>query len=172
VKSDEVSTIIIDSLTSIQEYVKDDIFRQRVPMTGSRTPLITESNRDCGQLTEPEWGIYARYFATLITTLRTTGKIIVFTAHQETRQSETNQWQNTIALQGMMRYRFAAQFSDCIALVSKLEGFAPNEKVVRFFRTMPTSESDERGLKSSFNLPPVFDNPELLLEQLKETSCV
>ena len=167
-KSDEVETLVIDSLTSVQEYIKDDIFRQRVPNPGSRTPLITEDNRDRGQLTEPEWGIYARYLTTLITTLRIFPKIVVFTAHSESRQKgENGPWEDTIALQGMMRYKFAAHFSDCIELTCRTEGFGDKQKVVRKYRTLPSNDIDKRGLKTSFDLPPVFEDSEVLTKQFE-----
>jgi hypothetical protein len=169
-KSDEIDTLIVDSLTAVQEYVKDDIFRQRVEgQTRGRTKvMITEQNKDIGQLTEPEWGIYARYFTTLITTLRTFPKLVVFTAHSESRRKgENGPWEDTIAIQGASRYKFSAQFSDCIELVSITEGFGDSIKVKRTFRHLPASEIDQRGLKSSFSLPPVFEDPNLLLDQLK-----
>lgn len=166
-ESDQVDTIIVDSMSAVQEFIKNDIFRQRVPSPGSRVPLVTEATLDRANLTEPEWGIFARYLSTLVTSLRSTNKIVVFTCHQETRQNDQGMWQSTISLQGMMRFKFAGMFSDCIGLSVKVQGNPPNEKIVRTYRTLPTSDIDERGLKSSFDLPPVFNDPQLLLEQLK-----
>lgn len=173
-QSDEVDTIIVDSLTAIQEYVKDDIFRQRTgaqKMGGGAQVMITEQNRDRGQLTEPEWGIFARYFMTLVTTLRTFPKLVVFAAHSESRQKgDHGPWEETLSLQGAMRYKLSAQFSDCIELVTKTEGGFGNTPltVSRSFRTLPATEIDKRGLKSSFDLPPVFTDPQTLFKQLNE----
>ena len=169
--SPEIDTVIVDSLSSIQEYVKDDIFRQRTQpqRIGKSQFMITEANRDLGQLTEPEWGIYARYFTTLIVTLRTSPKLIVFTAHKESRQKgENGPWEECIALQGMMRYKFSAQFSDCIELSTKTEGFGKEQKVVRAYRTLPSSEINQCGLKTSFELPPEFNDSTLLLKQVNQ----
>jgi hypothetical protein len=162
-EDDTIKTIVVDSLTAIQIYARDDIFRQRVgpQKMGQSSVMINDTNRDRGQLTEPEWGIFSRYFDTLVTALRSTGKIIIVTAHQETRQLNTGDeiWRQTIAVPGQTRTKLPGLFGDVWNVNAKLEGFGDKQKVVRFVRTIPTAESDERGLKSSFNLDPVEENP-------------
>ncbi len=159
-KDPDIDTIIIDSGTAIQEYMKNDIFRQRVPGSGSRTPLITEANLERAQLTEPEWGIYGRYWNILITDLQTCGKIVILTMHHESRQLGDNNSgivEDCLAVQGQTRYKIAGLFSDVLLLSTEASGFGENTKVTRKTRVVPANMNDKRGLQSSLALPPVME---------------
>jgi len=172
-KDDTIDTIIIDSGTAIQEYIKSDIFRQRVPRAGSSTPLVTESNLNRAQLTEPEWGIYARYWNDLVTEVQTIGKIVIFTMHFENRQigkGDAALTEISLAVQGATRYKIAGLFSDVLNPFTETEGFGTNITVKRYIRTIPTNISDQRGLQSSFDLPPVMElDAKRIVEQVRPT---
>lgn len=169
----EIKTIVLDGISAIQEMVKDDIFRQRVGpqiISKGREVLITEANRSLGQLTEPEWGIYGRYWNALISSLKSTRKTIVVTGHDETRQNEQNSiWEYTLSLQGQQRYKFAGLFSDVILCQSKTTGSGPTEQKMWQYRTCPVGEQDKRGLKDSFQLDAVFTDFSKLIQHLIET---
>lgn len=173
VADNTIDTIILDGLTTIQEIVKDDIFRQRVGpqnMGNNKFLMITEQNRSMAQLTEPEWGIYGRYWNELLTALKNTHKIVVVTGHDEARKNETNSvWEYTLSLQGAQRYKFAGLFSDVILCGTKLAGVFPNEKKEFFYRTCAVGEHDKRGIKDSFQLEAVFSDFSLLINHLIET---
>jgi hypothetical protein len=155
-KDETIDTIIIDSGTAIQEYIKNDIFRQRVPNVKSNTPLINEANLERAQLTEPEWGIYGRYWNSLVTEMQTLGKIVIFTMHFENRSlNEGAITEVALAVQGQTRYKLAGLFSDVINPFTKTEGFGENMKVKRYLRTIPVNENDQRGLQSALGLKPI-----------------
>lgn len=155
-----VKTIIIDSITSLANIIKFDIFRQRVSgqnVGGGNKVMITESNLQIAQFTEPEWGIFSRYWENLISEVRSWGKIIVFTAHCQVLQNKQSQvFQEVLALEGSMRFKFAAYFSDVI-LCRRMVGSDGNAR--SSYQTIPKDEYDARGLKASdLELPPLFDN--------------
>lgn len=150
-----IRTIIVDSLTTLRDYVRDDILRQRgVNPNVKNAPVITEANRAFGTLILQEWETYAFYFRNMVSKLRTSNKHVIFTAHQETIKDEADGiFRTFLAIQGQTRASFAGLFSDVWNPYVSATGFGDAATHTRMVRTISASSTDERGLKSSLQLP-------------------
>lgn len=171
-----IDTIYLTSLTAFRDMVKDDILRQRASNVGlgdarNKFP-VTEQNRGMTGLMQPEWDTFAFYFRNLVTSMRGCGKTFILDAHYEKQQNEADKmFYETLAIPGQSRYNLAALFTDTWQTVIVTEGFGANAKTERKVRTIPNGILDEKGCKTSLDLPQVFSNEggaamKLILPQL------
>lgn len=155
----EIDTIIIDSLSAISDYVKDDIKRQRAmnPMA-KNAPPVNEKNRGIIPLIQQEWDIYAHYFTNLVTQLKSVQKHIIITAHHEVKADDNNIMREFLCIQGRMRGQFSGMFGDVWQPFVKTSGMGDKVTYERMIRVVPTNSLDEKGVKTSLDVPPVFPN--------------
>lgn len=153
----EVKTIIVDSLTTVRDYVKFDILRQRGQNPNVKNAVrFDPSHPQFAALVLQEWDTFAFYFRHLIANLRTTNKIIVFTAHQEVKAGEDDGvFRTFLAMPGQSRHNISALFSDVWNTYVEQVGFGSSAVHNRMVRTLPTGATDDRGLKDSLGLPAV-----------------
>lgn len=159
IQDPEIETIIIDSLSVIADFVKDDIKRQRGsnPMA-KNAPMVNENNRSMIPLIQHEWDVFAQYFVELVTRLKAaTTKTIIFTAHFESKTGDDNITRECLCIQGRMRGQFAGMFPDVWQTYIKKEGMGDTAKYQRMVRVVPNNQLDEKGTKTSLiNVPPTF----------------
>ncbi len=155
--SPDVDTIIIDSLSVIQEFAKDDIKRQRGqnPMA-KNAPAVNEQNRGMIPLIQQEWDVYAFYFMNLVAQLKGVGKNVIFTAHHEARGDDNGTTKEYISLQGRSRSQLPGMFGDVWQTYIKSEGFGDKAIYTRMVRIVPINSLDEKGTKTSLKMPSTF----------------
>jgi hypothetical protein len=175
--SPEIDTIFLTSLTGFRDIVRDDILRQRPSnpsvKIGGNVPTPTEANRGMVGFVQQEWDTFAFYFRNLVTLMRSSGKNFILDAHFEKVQDEADKiFYETLAIPGQSRYNLAAMFTDTWQTFIETTGFGAAQKFERKVRTVPSSSTDLKGNKSSFDLPAVFSNEKdaamkLILPQLE-----
>tara|TARA_R110000772_G_scaffold266171_1_gene388284 strand:+ start:3731 stop:4516 length:786 start_codon:yes stop_codon:yes gene_type:complete len=153
----DIETIIIDGISALQEYAKDDIKRQRGanPMA-KKAPSVNEHNRGMIPLIQQEWDIYAFYFTNLVTQLKGVPKNVIFTAHHEARGDDNGTLKDYISIQGKSRGQLSGMFGDVWQTYIKSDGYAEATTYTRMIRTVPVNTLDEKGTKGSLGLPNTF----------------
>ena len=157
VQDPEIDTIILDSLSAITEYAKDDIKRQRGanPMA-KNAPLVTESNRGMMPLIMQEWDVFAHYLSNLVTQLKACGKTVIFTGHNELQTDDSNTTREVLCIQGRMRGQFSGMFGDVWQTFIKTTGVGETAKSERMIRVIPLNGLDMKGVKTSLDFPNIF----------------
>lgn len=138
-----VDCIFVDSATQVEDYVKAKI-------CGAATEAaIKLSNFD-------QWGAYLITWKGIINQLRQTGKKIIFTAHEKKERDESDGiFKFQISLDGQIRDKFPALFSD----VWRCELTEANNKYTYNVRTLGNVRHE---LKNTFSLPAIVSADELI----------
>lgn len=138
-KSSEVGTIIVDGLTSVTDFVLSEVKRQ-------------EGRKDDDPMRIQDWGKFSYIMKNLVTQLKTSGKLVVFTGHNNVDKDEADGIYKTfLAVPGQSKTTLAGLFNDvwCTYLV---QSGPPNAPTYEYkVRTMPRGQNDHRGLKSSLH---------------------
>jgi len=136
-----IRTIILDSATSIIDI------------------LISECKRQGGRLESQEmriqdWGTFGYLFKVVVTALRATpGKIAVFTAHNRMEKDEADgRWKTFLNIPGQTATNISGLFTDVWNIYPVMTGIGAMMAHQWKVRTMPSSDVDHRGIKSSFGL--------------------
>jgi archaellum biogenesis ATPase FlaH len=77
IKDPEIETIIIDSLSSISDYVQDFIIADK-----------SGTGRDASRMTISDWVPFRNMISKLVIGCRATGKLFIMTAHDEVNKNE------------------------------------------------------------------------------------
>ena len=159
VSDDSIDTIVLDSLSAFSEYVKDDIKRQRAanPMA-KNAPMVNEQNRVIVPLIQQEWDVYAQYFITLVTQLKSCGKHVIITAHHEMKADASSIMREFVCIQGRMRGQLSGMFGDVWQTYVECVGVGSTATYKRMIRVVPTNRMDEKGTKTSLAVPPTFES--------------
>lgn len=162
--SPDVETIIIDSLTSLVDIILAEIMRQE-----HGTAALNEKMKDLAHnksMRIQDWGKFAFILKNLVTKLRTCGKTIVFTAHNSFEKDEVDsRFKQFINCPGQSKSTISGLFTDCWHTFLQITGVGPTAKHEFLVRTLPVSETDHRGVKSSFkNLKRINTFDEVIAE--------
>jgi AAA domain len=134
-----IDTLIIDSLTKVQDYICDDILRQQ--------------SRKAMQL--QDWGTFLAVMKRTITAMRSTRKLFIATAHVKPEKDEVGGYMKFFpALAGQIQHVIGALFSD--VFICDVEERSGKHNYV--LRTMPSSLY---AAKNSLGLPPVTTTEEV-----------
>jgi len=134
-KSDKIDTIVIDSLTTLTDLILSHIMR-----VNGRTVLQIQ-----------DWGTFQQLLLKLVYALRSSGKYIIFTAHEETQKDEVSGIvMYKLSLPGQLKDKLAAYFSD----IWHTEVDQKGSEYKFIVRTMPTVRI---ALGNSLSLPPTFE---------------
>lgn len=154
-----VETIIIDSLTTFNQVIMDEVRRQyKVPIaetlgTGlTRTVDIRDDKK--------HWAIWDGYLAlsrNLIWELKASGKRLICVGHVTTSEDEQGVLQKFIAVPGQLREQIAGFFEEVwlIEVNSKMK--AGQTQPQRIVKTQPDANERALGLKSAAQLKPKFE---------------
>lgn len=136
-KCEEVRTIIVDGLTSITDFVLSEVKRQEI-------------RKDDDAMRIQDWGKFAYIMKNLVTQLKTSGKVLVFTGHNNVDKDEADGIYKTfLAVPGQSKTTLAGLFNDVWCTYLTQSG-PPNAPMYEYkVRTMPRGQNDHRGLKSS-----------------------
>jgi hypothetical protein len=162
--SPDVRTIIIDSLTSFTDILLSEVRRQEFGASAA-TDLARDA-ADNKAMRIQDWGKFAFLIKNLITKLRTCGKIIVVTAHNSFEKDEVDsRFKQFINVPGQAKTTISGLFTDCWHTFMEVKGVGETAKHNFLVRTLPVSEVDHRGVKSSFrNLKRINTFDEIITE--------
>lgn len=140
-QSPEVRTIILDSFTSLIDIIIEEVRRQDPKISNPLAPLRIQ-----------DWGTFAHLFKHIITTLRTSGKYLICTAHQKLEMEEaTKSWKYFLNVPGQSATNISGLFTDVWNPFPNITGAGSALQHKWMVRCLPGSENDHRGIKSSFS---------------------
>lgn len=149
VASPDVKTIIIDSLTSFTDIILAEIMRQE-----HGAAAVTETAKDAAHqkpMRIQDWGKFAFLLKNIVTKLRSCGKTVVFTAHNNFEKDEVDsRFKQFINVPGQSKSTISGLFTDCWHTFMEVKGIGEAAKHNFLVRTLPVSDVDHRGVKSSF----------------------
>ncbi len=161
-KSDEVQTIVVDSLTSVSEFIMSEIKRQ-------------ERMKDDATMRIQDWGKYSYFLKNLVVQLKTTEKLVVFTAHNVVDKDESDgRFKTFLAVPGQSKHTLSGLFNDVWCNYLKQSGAGSAQKHEWRVRTLPNGDNDHRGLKESLGLDKTFKwgtEPLMFLDRLKSRAA-
>ena len=161
-KSDEVQTIVVDSLTSVSEFIMSEIKRQ-------------ERMKDDATMRIQDWGKYSYFLKNLVVQLKTTEKLVVFTAHNVVDKDESDgRFKTFLAVPGQSKHTLSGLFNDVWGNYLKQSGAGSAQKHEWRVRTLPNGDNDHRGLKESLGLDKTFKwgtEPLMFLDRLKSRAA-
>lgn len=133
-----IKTIILDSLTSIVDIVISE---------SKRLGNIPES----AQMRIQDWGVFGGLLKNLVTKLRASGKITVFTGHNRVEKDESDgRWKYFINIPGQSSTLLSGLFTDVWNPYPAITGIGATQTHIWKVRCLPNSDVDHRGIKSSF----------------------
>lgn len=163
----DIKTIIVDSLTSFTDIVLAEIMRQEHGATAA-----TETARDAAHnkpMRIQDWGKFAFLLKNIVTKLRTCGKTIVFTAHNNFEKDEVDsRFKQFINVPGQSKTTLSGLFTDCWHTFLEVKGIGEAAKHNFLVRTLPVSDVDHRGVKSSFKNLKRINTFEEVIAELKK----
>jgi hypothetical protein len=164
VASTDVKTVIIDSLTSFTDIILSEVRRQEY---GAAATTETAKNvADAKPMRIQDWGKFAFLLKNIVTKLRTCGKTVVFTAHNNFEKDEVDQrFKQFINVPGQSKSTISGLFTDCWHTFFEVKGVGAAVQHEFKVRTLPVSDTDHRGVKSSFkNLKRINTFDEVIAE--------
>jgi hypothetical protein len=139
-ESDEVDTIVLDSLTSIVDMMVSEVKRQ-------------QGRKETDEMRIQDWGKLLYLMKHLVTTLKTCSKTSVFTCHNLIDKDETDgRYKTFLAVPGQSKNILAALFNDVWGTYIKQTGPPNNRQYEYRVRTMPNGDCDHRGIKGAMGL--------------------
>lgn len=179
----ETETIVIDSLTTLNNYIMDEVRRVTLihddkapdmadPPTKDGSGFFWQNLKDRTfdeTWRVQDWGSFVNLLIKFFTTLRSTGRNVVVTAHTEEDQTKDAQagrtdasWRKFIACPGKFKSQIAGYFTDAwyTEVGNRVIKDKDGKEVRKFFRTIttvPITELKELGLKTALNLPTKFE---------------
>lgn len=160
VETPEIKTIVIDSLTTLQDILCEHLAIQRGP--NKRGDMVMEIS---------DWQIFKRCIVSLITKLRASSKIAIVTAHEHEEIDDNNKRTISPSIQGGLSKDYAARFTD-LWRISSTTPYGSGETKYKV-RTRPDHEI---CLGTPFDLPiefePNWDNIKHIFEPTQTTKQI
>jgi len=143
--STDIDSIIGDSLTAIVDITISEVKRQ--------------ANRsETAEMRIQDWGTFGYLIKNLVTKLRSSGKITVFTGHNRVEQDEADKrWKYFLNIPGQSATLLAGLFTDVWNPYPAITGIGAAQTHSWKIRCLPSSDVDHRGMKSSFGFKVVED---------------
>lgn len=138
-KSDEVKTIVIDSLSTLAEYMCAWIVSEH-----KRLGDTDKAGKPIEAMTIPDYGKLLNMFRSLVFDLRKTGKTVICTVHKTTYQDEQSKvTYNVLALPGQAKETLGGAFTDVIGVATtSIPGQASPKYALK---TVPVSQFPPLG---------------------------
>jgi hypothetical protein len=149
-KNPDIETIVLDSLTSIV-----DILIAECKRLASRANNLEMRIQD--------WGTFGGLLKHLVTSLRSSGKISIFTGHNRVEKDESDgRWKYFLNIPGQSSTLLSGLFTDVWNPYPHITGIGSTQKHDWKIRCLPSSDVDHRGIKSSFGFKVVEDYDTIL----------
>ena len=144
----EIETIVIDSLTTLIDFVFDKI---RATATGTNPPKFGDGKKTQDDpIRIQDWGTFASILKQLIFGLKASGKRIVFIGHISTDKDEVSKMiLNFIACPGQVGDIISGLFEEVWQTEVKASGAETSLKADYKVRTVGDARSEALGLKSA-----------------------
>lgn len=147
--SPDVDTIVIDSLTTLTDIIFSEIKRQEHAVAGMTPEAKTLV--DAKAMRQQDWGKFAAIMKNLMTKLRTANKILVVIAHNNIDKGDADaRYMTFLNVPGMCKNTLSGLFTDCWNTFCDIQGIGAASTHKFCIRTLPVSDTDVRGIKSSF----------------------
>ncbi len=144
-KDPSIQTIIVDSLTAFVDVLVSEVKRQA-------------SRADNLEMRIQDWGTFGGLLKHVVTQLRTSGKIVVFTGHNRVEKDESDgRWKYFLNIPGQSSTLLSGLFTDVWNPYPHITGIGSTQKHEWKVRCLPSSETDHRGIKSSLGFKVVED---------------
>lgn len=138
IKSPDVETIVIDSITGVDTIVKEMILGK---LKAQNVKLRTDTVDD--QLRVADYATYQTFFLRLVALTRASGKYVIWTAHQRVEKDElTGILRYHLNMAGALKESLGAYFTDVWATTSEP---MPGGKTKFAIRTKPTGRHISLG---------------------------
>ncbi len=181
-----LETIIVDSLTTFSDIVMSEVMRQE---HGGQFKLKAYLAKDADAREKDnklmdavnakgmriqDWGKFLFLMKGFVTTMRTCGKTFVLISHNNYEKDEVDgRFKQFINVPGQSKTTMSGLFTDCWHVFLSVTGVGEAVKHEFKVRTLPISDVDHRGIKSSFpGLKRIntFDETIKVLKELKNAS--
>lgn len=135
-----IKTLAIDSLTSFSDILISECKRQGgLPETGT--------------MRIQDWGNFAYLLKHVVTKLRSSGKLVVFTGHNRVEKDESDgRWKYFLNIPGQSATLLSGLFTDVWNPYPVITGIGAAQTHTWKIRCLPSSDVDHRGIKSSLGL--------------------
>jgi hypothetical protein len=138
--SPDIRTIILDSFTTLTDILIAEIRRQVPKLANPQEPLRIQ-----------DWGTFAFLFKHIITSLKSSNKIIICIAHQKIEKDESDgRYKTFLNIPGNNANYISGLFTDVLNPYPAITGINSQQKHDWKVRCLPASDNDHRGIKSSF----------------------
>jgi hypothetical protein len=181
VASEAVETVIVDSLTTFSDIVMSEVMRQE---HGSQFSLKTYLDKDADVRAKADklmdianakgmriqdWGKFLFLLKGFVSTMRTCGKTFVLISHNNYEKDEVDgRFKQFINVPGQSKTTMSGLFTDCWHVFLSVIGVGDSVKHEFKVRTLPISDTDHRGIKSSFPGLKRINSFDEVIEVLKE----
>jgi hypothetical protein len=161
--SSEVDTIIIDSLTTFSDIILSEVMRQEHGGAHSLLTYMKKSPDDrvkdqklmdvinAKGMRIQDWGKFLFLLKGFVLNMRTCGKTFVIISHNNYEKDEVDgRFKQFINVPGQSKTTMSGLFTDCWHVFMSISGLGDSAKHEVKVRTLPISDTDHRGIKSSF----------------------
>jgi hypothetical protein len=186
VKDPSIETIIVDSLTTFSDIILSEVMRQEHGGTHTLAGYLKkdeEARAKDVKLTDAinskgmriqDWGKFLFLLKGFVLQMRTCGKTFVFISHNNYEKDEVDgRFKQFINVPGQSKTTMSGLFTDCWHVFMSITGVGEAAKHEVKVRNLPISDTDHRGVKSSFpGLKRInsFDEVVKVLKELKKTA--
>jgi len=162
-----VKTIVIDSLTSFFKIVLSDVLRQE--FGSMATTDLAKDAADFKTLRQQDWGKFAKLIDNIFSKLRGCGKTLVVIAHNNMDKDEADgKWKIFLNIPGSSKNTLSGMFTDCWNTFLQITGIGPAATYSFMIRTLPQTETDHRGVTTSFPLLPRIATYDQAVKEIKK----
>jgi len=183
----DVETIIDDSLTTMSDIIMSEVMRQE---HGGQYTLKSYLAKDAEARAKDDklmdvinakgmriqdWGKFLFLMKGYVSTMRTCGKTYVLISHNNYEKDEVDgRFKQFINVPGQSKTTMSGLFTDCWHVYLSVTGVGEAVKHEFKVRTLPISDVDHRGIKSSFpglKRLNTFDEVVKVMQTLKQTAA-
>lgn len=163
VVSKEVETIIVDSLTTFNDMLLSEVMRQEHGGNSQLKAYLTKDETEREKQDKlmdvanskgmriQDWGKFLFLLKGFVSTMRTCGKTFVLISHNNYEKDEVDgRYKQFINVPGQSKTTMSGLFTDCWHVFLAVTGMGDSVKHEFKVRTLPISDTDHRGIKSSF----------------------
>jgi len=182
----DVETIIVDSLTTFSDIIMSEVMRQEhgqqynlaaylklEPDARAKQDKLMDAMNAKGMRIQ-DWGKFLFLLKGFVSTMRTCGKTFVLISHNNYEKDEVDgRYKQFINVPGQSKTTMSGLFTDCWHVFLSITGVGESATHAFKVRTLPISDTDHRGIKSSFpGLKRInsFDEVIKVLKELKNAA--
>jgi hypothetical protein len=161
-----IRTIVVDSLTTFADILLSEVRRQEFGAMAASWEA--KDAADAKTMRIQDWGKFAWLLKNFFSKLRTCGKTVVVIAHNIVDKDEADaRYKSFLNVPGQSKTTLSGLFTDCWTTQCEVTGIGAAAQRKFTVRTLPLSDTDHRGVKSSFKSLGYSNTFEDVVKQLK-----